>query len=296
MSLHAQIESNKRKSWLLLIVVLCVVVGTVGVYSYWVRGDLFLPVVAAFFAIPSSLIGYYKGDTIALLTNGAKELPADAAPEVHRIVETLALTAGIPVPQLYYIESPALNAFATGRDPAHSSLAVTTGLIQHLNKEELEGVLAHELSHVQNFDIRFSTMAAVFVGFVTILSDLFLRASWWGGGRRGRDDREGNGAGAVVAVIGLVLLIISPIVTRLIQLAISRNREYLADSSGALLTRYPEGLASALEKISQSPPLSTAGRATAHLYIANPFSAKSISNLFSTHPPIEDRIKRLRER
>jgi heat shock protein HtpX len=296
-SLHTHIESNKRKSLVLIIIVLALVIGTVALYSYAVRGDFVLPVMAALFAIPSSLIGYYAGDKIALLTNGARELPEPAAPDIHNLVENLAITAGIPKPKIYYINSPALNAFATGRDPAHASIALTTGLMQRLERSELEGVIAHELAHVQNYDIRFTTLVAVFVGFVAILADLFLRVTWWGGGLRARDadNRGGNQIQALLAILGLVLLIISPLIAKLIQLAISRKREYLADASGALLTRYPEGLARALEKIGGSPPLTTAGHATAHLFIANPFKARTFTHLFSTHPPLEDRIRRLRE-
>lgn len=295
-SLYSLIEANRRKSLFLMIGVLVLVIGIVAVYSYAVRGDFFLPIVAAVFAVPSSLIGYYSGDKIALLTNRAQPLPREAAPEVHRIIENLAITAGVPKPKVYIIQSSALNAFATGRDPEHASVAVTTGLLERLERSELEGVLAHELSHVKNYDIRFGTVVAIFVGFMTILSDLFLRMTFWGGMRgRRNEESEGNHLGAILAVVGLVLLIVSPIVAKLIQLAVSRQREYLADASGVMLTRYPEGLASALEKIAGSPPLPTAGKATAHLYIANPFKARGVVSLFATHPPIEDRIKRLRQ-
>ncbi len=275
-------------------VVLGLVIGVVGLYSWYVRGDLVLPVVAAALSIPSALIGYYQGDKLALLTNRAKELPDEAAPDLHNIVENLAIAAGVPKPRLYFIDSPALNAFATGRDPAHASVAVTRGLVERLDRSELEGVLAHELSHVKNYDIRFGTLVAIFVGFLVILSDIFMRATLWGGIGRSRDRNNNGQIGAILAIVGLVLLVVSPIFAKLIQLAISRQREYLADSSGALLTRYPEGLARALEKISSGPPLGTAGNATAHLFIANPFKGKSFSHLFATHPPIEERIKRLR--
>ena len=293
-TLYQQIAENKRRSWVMMTAVLVFVISAVGLYSWYVRGDFSLPIIAALFAIPSSLIGYYSGDKIALATNRAQEVSRDAAPELHRILENLSIASGTPKPKLYVINSPALNAFATGRDPEHASIAVTTGLIERLDRSELEGVLAHELSHVRNYDIRFATMAAVFVGFITILSDLFLRATFWGGGRS-RDNRESNGQlGAILAVVGLVLLIVSPIVTKLIQLAISRQREYLADASGAMITRYPEGLARALEKIAQSAPLETAGKATAHLYIANPFKGDNWTQWLATHPPIKDRVKRLR--
>lgn len=294
-SLYDQITSNKRRSMLLVLIVLALVIGVVAVYSYTVRGDFSLPVIAAVLAVPSSLIGYYAGDKLALAANRAQPLLDASAPEIHNIVENLAITAGVPKPALYMIDSAALNAFATGRDPAHASLAVTTGLIERLDRSELEGVLAHELAHVRNFDIRFATVVAIFVGFMVILSDLFLRATWWGG-MRGRGDRGGgNQLGGLLAIVGLILLIISPIIAKLIQLAISRQREYLADSAGALLTRYPEGLASALEKIARGPALAVAGRATAHLFIANPFKQHDWTHLFSTHPPMAERIRRLRE-
>lgn len=295
-TLYTHIQANKRKSILLVLAVLTLVIGAVAIYSYAVRGDFALPIIAAIIAIPSSLIGYYSGDKIALAINRAHALPDEAAPEVHNMIENLAITAGIPKPKVYFIDSPALNAFATGRDPEHASIAVTRGLLERLNKSELEGVLAHELSHVKNFDIRFATLVAVFVGFMVILSDLFLRATMWGG-IRGRDNDRGNAGqlGAILAVVGLVLLIVSPLIAKLIQLAVSRQREYLADASGALLTRYPEGLASALEKISHGPPMPQAGHATAHLFIANPFKGKQLATIFSTHPPVEERIKRLRQ-
>ncbi len=261
-------------------------------YSYFVRADFALPIIAAIIAIPSSLIGYYKGDAIALASNRAKELPMDAGKELHNVVENLAITAGVPKPKVYMIDSPALNAFATGRDPEHASVAMTRGLVEKLDRTELEAVLAHELSHVKNYDIRFATMVAIFVGFLVILSDIFMRSVFFGGGLRSRDNK---GGGNVMAIVGIVLLILSPIIAKLIQLAISRQRDFLADSSASMLTRYPEGLASALEKISSGPALETAGRATAHLYIANPFKKQSFASVFSTHPPIEERIKRLRE-
>ncbi|PIT97743.1 MAG: zinc metalloprotease HtpX [Candidatus Andersenbacteria bacterium CG10_big_fil_rev_8_21_14_0_10_54_11] len=293
-SLYSQIALNKRHSLLLVLLVLALVIGAVALYSYAVRGDFVLPIAAAVLAIPSSLIGYYGGDKIALASNRAHAVSESQTPELHTIVENLAITAGVPKPNLYLINSPALNAFATGRDPAHASIAVTTGLIERLDRSELEGVLAHELSHVRNYDIRFATLVAVFVGFIVILSDLFTRSMFWSGGRRRGASREDSQTGAIFAIIGVILLIVSPVVAKLIQLAISRQREFLADSSGVLLTRYPDGLASALEKISAGPALNTAGHATAHLFIANPFKARSFANLFATHPPVEERIRRLR--
>lgn len=295
-NLHDQIQENKIKSGTLIAVVLALVIAAVGLYSYAVRGDLVLPVIAAILAVPSSLIGYYSGDKIALAVNRAKEVSDEIAPDLHNVIENLAIAAGVPKPKIYVIDSPALNAFATGRDPVHASVAVTTGLLSRLNRTELEGVLAHELSHVKNYDIRFGTLVAIFVGFLVILSDIFTRMTFWGGGRRRSNDGEGgNQVGAILAIVGLVFLIVSPIIAKIIQLAISRQREYLADSSGALLTRYPEGLASALEKISQGPAMPGAGQSTAHLFIANPFKGRRVAGLFSTHPPVEERIKRLRQ-
>ncbi len=295
MTIYSQIAANKRKSFFLMILVLAFVIGVVGLYSYSTRQDFSLAIIAAIFAIPSSLIGYYTGDKIALAANKAQAASPTDAPELHRIVENLAITAGIPKPNIYIISSPALNAFATGRDPEHASIAVTTGLLETLERSELEGVLAHELSHIKNYDIRFSTIVAIFIGFIVILSDMVTRATFFGGGFRNRDNRENsNQIGALLAAVSFILLILSPLIAQLIQLAISRQREYLADSSGTLLTRYPEGLARALEKIAHGPSLRTASNATAHLFIANPFRSKSISGLLSTHPPIEERIKRLR--
>ena len=292
MTLYSQITSNKRKSFFLLIFVVVFVIGVVGLYSYSVQKDFSLAVIAAIFAIPSSLIGYYAGDKIALAANRAQDAPREQAPELHRIIENLSITAGIPVPRIYIIHSPALNAFATGRDPEHASIAVTTGLIAAFDKTELEGVLAHELSHIQNYDIRFAMLVAIFIGFIVIVSDMVTRSMFFHGGRR--SNKNNSQAGAVMAIVSIVLLIISPLIAKIIQLAISRQREFLADSSGALLTRYPEGLASALEKIAHGKPLETASNATAHLFIANPFNAKTMMSWFSTHPPIEERVKRLR--
>lgn len=294
MTLYSQITSNKRKSFFLLVIVIAFVLGIVGLYSYSAYQDFSLVILAAILAIPSSLIGYFTGDKIALAANRAESVSKEQAPELHRIIENLSITAGVPTPRIYIIQSPALNAFATGRDPKHASIAVTTGLIETLERTELEGVLAHELSHVRNYDIRFSMIVAIFIGFIVILSDIVTRSMFFGGSRHRSDRENNNQAGALLAVVSVVLIVISPIIAKIIQLAVSRQREYLADSSGALLTRYPEGLARALEKISHGQPLATASNATAHLFIANPFSSKKIMNLFSTHPPIEERIKRLR--
>ena len=226
------------------------------------------------------------------MTSGAQPITEADNTYLYHTVENLCITAGLPLPKIYIIPDGAINAFATGRDPQHASVAVTVGAINKLQNEELEGVIAHELSHVKNYDIRLMTIVIVLVGMITIFADIFLRGSFFGGRSR---DNNGN---PILLVIGLVLIVLSPVIAKLIQLAISRKREYLADASGALLTRYPEGLARALEKIEADPAvLASASSATAHLYIANPFkgTGKFFANAFSTHPPVEDRIKKLRE-
>lgn len=247
-------------------------------------------VTAAIISLVMTLASYYAGDKVALSTAGAQRISKEENPYLYRMVENLSITAGLPMPKVHVIDSPALNAFATGRDPHHASIAVTTGLMAALENEELEGVIAHELSHVQNYDIRVMTVVIVLVGLISLLTQWFFR---FGGGRRRQDD---NNRSNILGIVGLVLLILSPIIAELIKLAVSRKREYLADASGSLLTRYPEGLARALEKISASTtPLASANTATAHLFIANPFKGKNITTLFSTHPPVAERIKRLRE-
>lgn len=251
-------------------------------------------VIALVIATVSSVGSYFYSDKIVLATAGAKPITKESAPEVFNILENLSIGAGIKMPRLYLIHDAVPNAFATGRDPKHAVVAVTSGLIQKLNKVELEGVLAHELSHVKNLDTRLMMVTAVLVGFIAILSDLFMRHLFFRG-----DDRNGK-AGLFFLVIGIVLAILTPIAASLIQLAVSRKREFLADASGVLLTRYPDGLAQALEKIASDPhPNIEATNSTAHLYIINPFKGKSaghwFTSLFNTHPPVQERIKILRE-
>lgn len=240
---------------------------------------------------------YYYSDKLVLATSGAKQIQKKDHPELFRTVENLCIGAGLSMPRIYIINDISPNAFATGRDPKHAVLCTTTGLLEILNKAELEGVISHELSHIKNYDIRLMGVVAILVGFVAILADFFMRSLWFGGGRSDREDR-GN-AQAIFLIIGVIFAILSPIIATLIQLAVSRKREYLADASGALLTRYPEGLASALEKLENNRyALKNASNATAHLFIVNPFKHKSakamFSSLFNTHPPIEERIKILR--
>lgn len=289
--MYDQIDSNKRKTALLIGLFLSLVIG-IGIFLNQYMGYGYeVVVVAVIISGVMSITSYYYSDKIALATTGAKPITKEENPYVYRIVENLCMTNGMPVPKIYIIPSPALNAFATGRDPQHASIAFTSGIIEALENEELEGVAAHELSHVKNYDIRVMTIVVVLVGTIGILADWFFRARFFGH----RRDNNNEGGSPVLMIIGLVALIISPIVAELIKLAISRKREYLADASGALLTRYPEGLARALEKISaSSQPLQTANSATAHLFISNPFKGKKMSSLFSTHPPIEERIKKLR--
>ena len=250
-------------------------------------------VIAVIIATLMSLGGYYKGDKVALLSAGAKgPIEKKDNAYVYRMVENLCIATGMPLPKIYIINDPAINAFATGRDPQHSSIALTTGAIKELENEELEGVIAHELSHIKNYDIRLMTIVIVLIGVITLLADFFIRSSFHG--KRGSSKSNANG---ILIIVGIVFIILSPFIGRLIQFAISRKREFLADASGSLMTRYPEGLARALEKIAaQSTPLQRTSNATAHLYIANPFGStkKFLSKSFSTHPPINERVKALR--
>ena len=268
------------------------VVIAVGWYFSFALGNQYILYGAVIFSVLMNVVSYWYSDKIVLSMSGARPVSREENRELYNIVENLSITAGLPVPKIFIIEDPAPNAFATGRDKDHAVVAVTTGILKILNKNELEGVLAHELSHIGNRDILLSTAVVVLVGFVTLLSDFFIRMSFYGGGQN-RDNR----ATGIIMIIGIVLAILSPIIAMLIKLAISRKREFLADASGALLTRYPEGLASALGKIgSYSQPMHRANNATAHLFIANPFGGarKKISTLFMTHPPTEERIKALR--
>ncbi len=294
--MYNEIASNKRRSVILVMIFIAFLLGLGYVYSRAIGDETYATVwLAIVVSIGSTMISYFAGDKIALATSGARPISEDENKYVYRMVENLAITGGTPVPKIYIIDDPAINAFATGRKPERASIAITRGAIEKLENEELEGVIAHELSHVKNYDIRFMTLVAVMVGAISILSHIFLRSRWFSGRRS--NDREGGGRIAgILMIAGVVLAILSPLIAELIKLAVSRRREYLADASGSLLTRYPEGLARALEKIkNENMPMQHAGQATAHLFLANPLSGKSLSNLFSTHPPIDERIKRLRE-
>lgn len=290
-TLYTQQSSNIWKTWGLLIVFLLLIIGLGFALSQYF-GDPIILYVAVIFALITNFVSYWWSDKIALSLTRAKELTDAADPELHNIVENLAITAGLPKPRLYYIDDPVPNAFATGRDKNHAAVAVTTGLRQMLNRSELEGVIAHELSHIGNRDILISTVVVVLAGVIAIASDMALRAMFWGGGRD--SNRKSH---PIVMIIGLALIVLAPVAATLIRLAVSRKREFLADATGALMTRYPEGLASALQKISgYSAPMKNANNATAHLFISNPFgarAAKGMAHLFMTHPPTEARIKAL---
>ncbi|MBU0648869.1 M48 family metallopeptidase [Patescibacteria group bacterium] len=295
--MYKQIDSNKTRTVILMVIFIVFILalgyvfGEISEFGYW---GVALAIVIS---VSMALLSYYRGDKIALWTAGAKPITQKGNPYVYRLVENLCITAGLPLPKIHIVNEPAPNAFATGRDPKHASIALTTGLIESLENEELEGVIAHELSHIKNYDIRLMMVVLVLVGIIALLANWMFRISFYGhGGRR----REGGGQLAlIILVIGVALAILSPVIAELMKLAVSRKREYLADASGALLTRYPEGLAKALEKIAAYPkPMARANNATAHLFISSPFGPqpkKWMTKLFSTHPPIKDRITKLRE-
>jgi heat shock protein HtpX len=301
---YAQQSANRRQS-VVLVFLLMILLGVLGgAIGYAIGGDVQYAALAVAISVGVafvlSLFSYFQGDSVVLAVSGAKEVSEAQAPQLLNVVHEMSIAANIPPPRVYVIDDSAPNAFATGRDPQHASVAITTGLLGKLDREELQGVIGHEMSHVRNLDIRFSLLVAVLVGSIVLLSDFFLRYTWWGGGRRSRRDSEGGGGGWVVIVIyvvALVLAILAPIIARLVQLAVSRQREYLADASSVELTRNPSGLERALAKIaSDQEALEVANRATQHLYFVNPikkWEARS-SGLFSTHPPIVERINRLR--
>jgi heat shock protein HtpX len=290
MTTYDLITSNKRKTTILIMLVSAIVLGIGYVVDqvYDAGGAIFAIAIA--YTLISTLMSYYAGDKVALASSGAREVSAAQSPQLVRMVENLCITAGMPMPKVHIIEDSAINAFATGRDPQHASIAVTTGALQKLENEELEGVLAHELSHIQNYDIRVMTVVIVLVGIISIVADFAVHGSLFG-----RRDSEREGSSGALAILGIVLIIFSPIIAELIKLAVSRRREYLADASGALMTRFPEGLARALRKIANdNQPMENAHTATAHLFISNPFGAGGkFRELLSTHPPIEKRIAAL---
>ena len=301
---YDQIAANRRQSFLLALVVV-VILGLLGAaIGYALTGDTAGIVVvmagAIGLGIAMSAGSYLAGDQLVLTASAAKPVDPASAPELMNVVQELTIAAGIPMPKVYIIDDTAPNAFATGRDPQHASIAVTSGLLQKLDREELQGVIGHELSHVRNYDIRYALLVGVLVGSIALLAGMFLRYSFWfGGGRRSRDSGGGGGGlQAIVFILAIVLAILAPIFARLVQMAVSRQREYMADASSVDLTRNPHGLERALEKIATDQEvLEAANQATQHLYFTNPikkFEERS-SNLFSTHPPILARIERLRQ-
>lgn len=289
-TLYTQQSSNRFKTFGLLTGFFLFIIAFGFVLSQYF-GNSMIVMIAVAVALVSNVVSYWYSDSIALSLSHAQPLSFEADPELYRIVENLSITAGLPMPRLYLINDSSPNAFATGRDPKHAAIAVTSGLRALLDRSELEGVIAHELSHIGNRDILVSTVVVVMAGVIAIASDMAMRAIFWGGGRGG--DRGKN---PIIYIIGLAFILLSPIAATIIRMSVSRKREFLADATGALMTRYPEGLASALRKISGSKPLQFANNATAHLFISNPFGARGglgISRLFMTHPPVEDRIAAL---
>jgi heat shock protein HtpX len=302
-SIYTEVASNKRRSFFFIFLFVAFVI-----FLGWIFGmaldeeGSYLGIIIAFaIAFLSAFGSYYFSDQLVLAISGATEIQKKDNPDLYNLVDNLCIGAGLPLPKIYIIDDTAPNAFATGRDPKHAVIAVTKGLLQKLDKPELEGVLAHELSHIGNYDIRLMTLVAILAGTVVLLSDLFLRWTWWGGGRKSDNDREGGQLQLIIFVAALVLALLSPLIATIIKLAISRKRELLADANAALLTRYPEGLARALEKLTKdTEPLEVANKATAHLYIVNPLkehegSARGwFAGMFETHPPLDERIKLLR--
>ncbi|MDB5244278.1 MAG: Protease HtpX [Parcubacteria group bacterium] len=292
MNLYQQQSANVRRTWFLILGFLVIVTG-IGYVISWYYGNPAILGIAFVFAVATNFYAYWASDKLVLSMNRARPATREEFFDLYTVTENLAITAGLPMPKLYVIDDPAPNAFATGRDEKHAVVCATTGLLALLTRPELEGVISHELSHVKNRDILVMTVAVVLTGFVAMVADIFLRMAFYGGGDR---DNKGN---AIVLALGIVGIILAPIAAQLLQFAISRKREYLADASGALLTRYPEGLASALQKISSSNvPMRHANHATAHLFIDEPFGKPEgklgwIQGLFATHPPVAERIQAL---
>ena len=295
--MYEQISRNKWKSAALILFFVAFIFLLTWFFEYvtgWGKGGLVLAVVVA---MGMAAVGYYASDKIVLTISRARPATKDEFPYLYNVVEGLAIAAGLPAPRCYVIDDTAPNAFAAGRKPETAVICVTTGILEKLNRVELEGVIAHEMSHIKNYDVRVQTLVVVMAGIVALLSDWMLRSFMWGGGRRrGRSRGGSGGAEGILVLVGLALAVLSPFIATIIQLAVSRKREFLADASGAMLTRYPAGLASALRKISaDTEPLEAANKATAHLYIVNPLKniKGAVNKLFSTHPPIEERIAAL---
>ena len=300
LNIYEQVDRNKQKSLLIIVVFMGFIVGATYFMAQAFGFGLDFVALALIFSGLMSLVSYYYCDKIILTLSGARPADRHRDFDFYTVAQNLCLVARIPMPKLYVIDDTAMNAFATGRDPGHAVVVATTGILKGLDRTELEGVIAHELSHVKNYDIRVMSIVTILVGLVTLLADWMVRASYFGGSRRDRDSNTGN-VGSLIMLIGFALALLSPIIASLIKLAVSRQREYLADASGVALTKYPEGLARALEKLAADrEPLEAANKATAHLYITNPLKnlkgqVGMFAGLFSTHPPIEDRIKTLRQ-
>lgn len=304
-SMHELVRANKRNTWVLIFVFVVLLAGLgMGIGAYWGGGDwtssLIGAAAAGVIAFFMVLLGFLGGGRMILAMSGARQIEHNDNPRLFNVVEEMSIAAGIPMPKVYLINDSAPNAFATGRDPEHAAVAITTGLLDKLSRDEVQGVMAHEMSHVKNYDIKFAMLMAILVGTVVLISDVLLRSVFYGRRSRRRSGGKGGGAAQLVLVlVVLVLAIIAPILAKIIQLAVSRQREYLADASAAELTRYPEGLASALEKIqADHEPLEVANRATQHLYIVNPImklKGRKGTSMWSTHPPLDERVKRLRE-
>jgi heat shock protein HtpX len=304
-TIYAEESANKRNSFLLALLVIAFLAAfgfVIGFSIGYGSGDevafgIAALVIAVGIGAISALFSYYGGDKLVLSSSHAKEISAEQAPALYDVVNEMAIAAGVPMPKVYIIDDPSPNAFATGRDPQHSSVAVTSGLLQKMNREELQGVLGHEMSHVRNYDIRFTLIVGVMVGSLALLAGFFLRYTFWFGGGRRSNNRDGGGFAIVLLLVGLVMSVVSYFFGALVQMAVSRQREYLADASSVELTRNPHGLESALAKLaSDNEPLHSANGATQHLYIVNPLKKLGGgSALFSTHPPIVDRINRLRK-
>lgn len=298
MTLYSHADSNIRKTWFYLTGFLLFVIAIAWTVSFFLD-SYFILIAAVVISFLMSFFSYWYSDKIVLKMERAKPVDKDNNLELYRLVENLCITAGLPLPKIYIIDESQPNAFATGRDPKHAAIAVTKGLLERLDRSELEAVIAHELAHIGNRDALLQTVVVVLVGVIVMITDLFLRVTFWGGGSRRRGSDRGSNFQAIMLLVALILAIVAPLLAGLIKLAISRKREFLADASGALLTRYPEGLASALEKISNDPsPMRKTNNSTAHLYISSPFRGKQskswFTKLFLTHPPTEERIKALR--
>jgi heat shock protein HtpX len=295
--MYEQIASNKRRSFFLVFFFLALIFLLVWLFEQMVGMGTEGLIFALVLAVGMTVGSYYYSDKIVLAMSKARPVTKEEFPYLYNVVEGLTIAAGLPAPRCYVIDDTAPNAFATGRNPKNSVIVVTTGLLEKLNRVELEGVVAHEMSHIKNYDVLLQTLTVVMVGVVALLSDWMRRSFWWGGGRRRSSDKgKGSGGAAIILALALIMAILSPLIAQLIRLAISRKREFLADASGAMLTRYPPGLASALRKISaDKEPLEAANKATAHLYIVNPLKdiRGPVNRLFSTHPPIEERIAAL---